>query len=116
VGELARYKLHLEQRRTRAGGLQAPATLPLALTAVCEFLRFAVAHGHAEAHFAEQLSNTKAGRQRRRLPIHCANTTSTPDQNAVLIGAAAHGGRSFRPPWAGEPVQRRPAPCAAALD
>jgi integrase/recombinase XerD len=56
LGELARYKLHLEQRRTPAGGLQAPATLSLALTAVCEFLRFAVAQGHTDAHVAEQLS------------------------------------------------------------
>lgn len=56
LGELARYKLSLEQSPTRLGGQRSPRSVSVALTAMTEFLRFAAGQGHADHAVAEQLT------------------------------------------------------------
>lgn len=59
LGELARFKLALEATPTPTGGARSGRTVDLALTALCEFLRFAAASGYADAAVAGRLSERR---------------------------------------------------------
>jgi integrase/recombinase XerD len=59
LGELARFKIALESTPTPTGGVRSGRTVDLALTAMCEFLRFAAASGFADTAVAGRLSERR---------------------------------------------------------
>lgn len=57
--DMGRFKISVEQTPTPRGGKKTGKTVNATLTAVCEFLRFAAAHGHADSQVAIRLSEPK---------------------------------------------------------
>ncbi|MDX5962388.1 tyrosine-type recombinase/integrase [Rhodococcus opacus] len=59
LGEMARFKFHLESTPTISGKPRSGKTINAAMTAVCEFLRFCAAHGHIPPETAARLSEPR---------------------------------------------------------
>ena len=59
ITDMVRYKVLLEDAMTPRGALRTGKTVNAALTAVCEFLRFAAAHGHADEAVASRLTHPR---------------------------------------------------------
>ncbi|GAB3264583.1 tyrosine-type recombinase/integrase [Arthrobacter pigmenti] len=59
LADMARFKIEVEQTPTPRGRPKSGKTVNATLTAVCEFLRFSAAHGHADSQVAVRLSEPK---------------------------------------------------------
>lgn len=59
LGDVTRFKFHVEQAPTRQGQLPTGKTVNAVLTAVCEFLRFCAVQGHVAHEVAARLSEPR---------------------------------------------------------
>ncbi|WP_405772213.1 tyrosine-type recombinase/integrase [Streptomyces sp. NBC_01538] len=59
LGEMTRFKFHVERTPTRQGQLPTGKTVNAVLTAVCEFLRFCAVQGHVAHEVAARLSEPR---------------------------------------------------------
>ncbi|WP_051441620.1 site-specific integrase [Arthrobacter sp. H14] len=59
LADMARFKIAVEQTPAPRGGPKSGKTVNATLTAVCGFLRFSAAHGHADSQVAVRLSEPK---------------------------------------------------------
>ncbi|MET9084802.1 tyrosine-type recombinase/integrase [Streptomyces sp. NPDC004237] len=59
LGDMTRFKFHVEQTPTRRGLLPSGKTVNAVLTAVCEFLRFCAVQGHVDHDVAARLSEPR---------------------------------------------------------
>ncbi|MFD0073658.1 tyrosine-type recombinase/integrase [Streptomyces sp. NPDC127166] len=59
LGDMTRFKFHIERTPIRQGQLPSGKTVNAVLTAVCEFLRFCAVQGHVEHEVAARLSEPR---------------------------------------------------------
>jgi integrase/recombinase XerD len=59
LGDMTRFKFHVERTATRRGQPPSGKTVNAVLTAVCEFLRFCAVHGHVAHEVAARLSEPR---------------------------------------------------------
>ncbi|MEU2716184.1 tyrosine-type recombinase/integrase [Streptomyces sp. NPDC007205] len=59
LGDMTRFKFHIERTPTRHGHPPSGKTVNAVLTAVCEFLRFCAVHGHVAHEVAARLSEPR---------------------------------------------------------
>lgn len=68
LADMARFKIAVEQTPAPHGGQKSGKTVNATLTAVCGFLRFSAAHGHADSQMAVRLSEHTQRRGRQCIP------------------------------------------------
>ncbi|MEU4063760.1 tyrosine-type recombinase/integrase [Streptomyces wedmorensis] len=59
LGDMTRFKFHIERTPIRQGRLPSGKTVNAVLTAVCEFLRFCAVQGHVKHEVAARLSEPR---------------------------------------------------------
>ncbi|MDX3634464.1 site-specific integrase [Streptomyces europaeiscabiei] len=59
LGDMTRFKFHVERTPTRHGRFPSAKTVNAVLTAVCEFLRFCAVQGHVAQEVAARLSEPR---------------------------------------------------------